>query len=386
MIFKKVINYIHLYLGLFSGVIIFIIAITGCLYTFKQEIESLTQPYRFVKPQSKEFFPPSRLKSIAEEQLPGKHIHAVLYGDTGRAAQVIFFSFEPDYHYYFVFVNPYTGEVLKVKNMESDFFQFILNGHFYLWLPPAIGQPVAATATLIFVVMLTTGIILWWPRNKRSSRQRFTIKWTARWRRKNYDLHNALGFYAYAIAVVLALTGLVWGFQWFGNAVHKAAGGEKSLLYTDAVSDKTTSMLYDKEPIDQVWDFMRKEYPRAKFIEVHVPETDSSSIAANANPDDGTYWKMDYRYFDQYTLEELSVDHIYGRFGTAASADKLLRMNYDIHTGAILGFPGKLLAFFASLIVASLPFTGFCIWWGRRNKTKDPKKKKTLSMQTAELI
>lgn len=386
MTFKKVINYIHLYLGLFSGVIIFIIAITGCLYAFKQEIESLTQPYRFVKPQSEEFFPPSRLKSIAEEQLPGKHIHAVLYGDTGRAAQVIFFNFEPDYHYYFVFINPYTGEVLKVKNMESDFFQFILNGHFYLWLPPAIGQPVAATATLIFVVMLTTGIILWWPRNKGSSRQRFTIKWTARWRRKNYDLHNVLGFYAFAIAVVLALTGLVWGFQWFGNAVHKAVGGEKSLLYADAVSDKTTSMLYNKEPIDQVWDLMRKEYPGAKFIEVHVPETDSSSIAANTNPDDGTYWKMDYRYFNQYTLEELSVDHIYGRFDAAASADKLLRMNYDIHTGAILGFPGKLLAFFASLIVASLPVTGFCIWWGRRNKAKDPKNKKTLSMQPAELV
>jgi uncharacterized iron-regulated membrane protein len=45
-------------------------------------------------------------------------------------------------------------------------------------------------------------------------------------------------------------------------------------------------------------------------------------------------------------------------------------MNYDIHTGAILGLPGKFLAFFASLIAASLPVTGFMIWMGRKKKKK----------------
>ena len=39
-------------------------------------------------------------------------------------------------------------------------------------------------------------------------------------------------------------------------------------------------------------------------------------------------------------------------------------MNYDIHVGNILGFPGKVLAFFASLIAASLPITDFKLWWG----------------------
>jgi uncharacterized iron-regulated membrane protein len=52
---------------------------------------------------------------------------------------------------------------------------------------------------------------------------------------------------------------------------------------------------------------------------------------------------------------------------------KLMRMNYDIHVGAILGLPGKILAFFASLLIASLPVTGFMVWWGRRNKAKNPK-------------
>jgi uncharacterized iron-regulated membrane protein len=77
---------------------------------------------------------------------------------------------------------------------------------------------------------------------------------------------------------------------------------------------------------------------------------------------------MDYLYFNQYTLEELPVDQIYGRLDKASTADKVYRMNYDIHTGAIIGLPGKILAFFASLIAASLPVTGFMVWLGRRNK------------------
>ncbi|MBZ4044583.1 PepSY domain-containing protein [Flavobacterium hibisci] len=43
-------------------------------------------------------------------------------------------------------------------------------------------------------------------------------------------------------------------------------------------------------------------------------------------------------------------------------------MNYDLHVGSILGFPGKVLAFIASLVSASLLVTGFLIWWGRKNK------------------
>lgn len=87
----------------------------------------------------------------------------------------------------------------------------------------------------------------------------------------------------------------------------------------------------------------------------NIPLSEEYAIAANANPEEGTYWKIDYRYYDQYTLEEVQVDHIYGRYPGAKAADKLLRMNYDIHTGAILGLPGKILAFLASLLCASLP-------------------------------
>ena len=369
MKFKKSIGKIHLWLGLSSGLLVFIIAITGCIYAFEAEIQDLTQPYRFVERQQQPVLPPSQLKAIAEKELPGKKIHAVLYAKPGKASQVIFYNLEPEY-YYLVYLNPYTGEVLKVKDARAGFFPFILDGHFYLWLPREIGQPVVATATLVFLVMLISGLVLWWPRNKKATQQRFSIKWSARWRRRNYDMHNVLGFYATWIAIILAVTGLVWGFTWFAEGYYQLAGGEKSLLYTEPESDSTFRSTSDIPAIDRLYTAMRAENPTAEVLEVHIPETAASPIEVSINPDDETYWKADYRFFDQYSLKELSVDHIYGKHADASVADNLMRMNYDIHTGAVIGLPGKILAFFASLIVASLPITGFYIWWGRRQKEK----------------
>lgn len=367
---KKVIGKVHLWLGFTSGLVVFIVSVTGCIYAFQVEIQELTQLYRHVERKEGAFLPPSRLRAIAEQELPGKKIHAVQYEGRERAALVIFYSFDPLY-YYNVYVNPYTGEVLKVKDMYRDFFYLVLMGHFYLWLPPMIGQPAVATATLIFVVMLITGLILWWPK-KNKAKQRFTIKWNARWRRKNYDLHHVLGFYMTWVAIILAVTGLVWGFEWFAKSYYWAISGGNNLIpYEEPVSAPANASRQNLDsPTDQIWARMNDWYPKAEAIEVHFPDTDTSSIAASANPDRSTYWKIDYRYFDQYTLEEIPVEQIYGRHDKASTADKIFRMNYDIHTGAIIGLPGKILAFFASLIAASLPITGVIIWWGRRTKVK----------------
>ncbi len=382
MTVKKLIGKLHLWLGFTSGLVVFIIAITGCIYAFQEEIQDLTQPYRFVEAQNSPVLPPSAIKKIADAQLPGKHIHGILYQGKERAANAIYFSFE-EHYYDFVYLNQYTGEVQQVKNVYEDFFRIILDGHFYLWLPPQIGQPVVASATLIFIVMLISGIVLWWPKNKKGARQRFTIKWNSRWRRKNYDLHNVLGFYISFIALILALTGLVWGFEWVRNTLYFSTGGKKSLVYQEPLSD-TTARAYNGEvpPVDFLWLKMKAKYPSAESIEMHFPENKEAPIHIAINPNASTYWQIDYLYFDQYSLKEVPVNHIWDRFKDANTADKLMRMNYDIHTGAIMGLPGKILAFLASLLVASLPVSGFLIWYGRRKKQKkgkaNPKERKSL--------
>lgn len=384
MYFKQMIGKVHLWLGLISGLLVFIIAITGCIYTFQQEIRDWTETYRFVESQNKDFLLPTTITEIANKHLPDKHLHAIMYNGKTGAAEAIYYSEEEKY-YYKIYINPYTGNVLNIKDMNTGFFPFILDGHFYLWLPHEIGQPVVAIATLVFLIMILSGLYLWWKRKKGTQGQRFKIKWNARWRRKNYDLHNVFGFYVTWIAIIFAVTGLVWGFEWFAKGYYATASGGKELIqYYEPVSNAdTTYKLSDNvAAIDRVFHKMLEEYPQAEAIEVHLPETATSSIAANANPDASTYWKTDFRYFDQYTLEELSVNHMYNRFDKVSTAEKLMRMNYDIHTGAVLGLPGKILAFFASLMIASLPVTGFLIWWGRKKKEK----KNTASIKKYQLV
>ncbi|MEO8473104.1 MAG: PepSY-associated TM helix domain-containing protein [Chryseolinea sp.] len=371
---KRTVKYwigrIHLWLGLTTGSIVFVLAITGCIYAFQAEIQNILQPYRFVLAEDKQTLSPAHFKEIGEKTLPDKHMHAIVYGRPGKAVQITYYNADPEY-YYIVYLNPYSGEVLKVSNENAGFFRFILDGHFYLWLPHEIGQPIIASATLIFLFMTISGIVLWWPKNKNATKQRFTIKWSAKWRRKNYDLHNVLGFYCTWIALILAVTGLVWGFTWFAEGVYKITGGEKSMVYEEPLSDTTNANKGILAlSMNKLYETIRRDNPKAEVIEVHIPMESSSALEVSVNPDDETYWSTDYRFFDQYSLKELEVNHVYGKLANASVADKLLRMNYDIHTGAVMGLPGKFLAFFGSLVIATLPITGFYIWLGRRHKDR----------------
>jgi uncharacterized iron-regulated membrane protein len=368
MTIKKVIGKLHLWLGLSTGLVVLFLGVTGCILAFEREIRHAVESYQFAEVEDRPYLPPSEIKKITDKNLPGKIVHGIAYGMPGKSIVASFYS--EDY-YYLMYINPYSGEVLKTKDMSADFFRIVVMGHFYLWLPPTIGQPIVASATLIFVLMMITGIVLWWPKNKAARKQRFSVKWNARWRRVNYDLHNVFGFYMSWVAIFLALTGLVWGFQWFAKSVYWiTSGGKQMTEFYMPVSRKLSESSLDAPAVDILWQRMTKEYPSAEILEVHIPENDSSAIEVAANPDDGTYWKADYRYFDQHTLAEIQVTHIYGKLEDNSVADRIARMNYDIHVGAIAGLPGKILAFLASLVAASLPVTGFLIWKGRRDKAR----------------
>ena len=250
MTFKKLIRIIHLWLGLASGVIIIILGITGCLLAFETEIRNLTESYKSVQKENVAYLPPSDIRVIANQNLTSKKVLGIEYPGPDKAVVA---SYYDETHYEIVYINPYNGRVLKHKDMTKDFFRVILDGHFYLWLPHNIGQPIMASATLIFLIMIISGIILWWPKNKAASKQRFSIKWNAKWRRKNYDLHNVLGFYMSWIGIFLAVTGLVMGFQWFAKSVYwVSSGGKTAIEHVDPKSD-TTKVSSIANVTDYLW-------------------------------------------------------------------------------------------------------------------------------------
>lgn len=391
-IFRSINDWLHLWLGLASGIVVVIVSITGCIYAFQHELSDLTQPYQHIKAESKPYMLPSELRAIAAKEAFGPQgdtgtnkIIGVSYRTAERSAIAAFTHKENGYTT--IYMNPYSGEVLKMKALKHDFFRFILAGHFYLWLPPKIGQPVVAIFILIFVILLITGLIMWWPKkwNKANRKKSFSIKWSAGKKRVNYDLHNVLGFYAMVLALVLGLTGLVWGFQWFAKSYYWTLTGGKTLPkferpFSDTTLTKPAMLL---APEDKIYANIRKEYPVITgSVQIQFAYLPKDPYSVIYNPDDDTYYRRQFRYFDRNSLQEMKGGGMYGKtYQQASTGEKIYRMNYDIHVGAIAGLPGKILAFFVSLICASLPITGFYVWWGKKKKKSlkkpqaNPKKK-----------
>jgi len=388
MRFKKTIGKIHLVLGLGSGIIIVILGITGCILAFETEIRTVTDREQFVQPEEKPYVLPSLLKVNAEKVLPNKKIVGIDY--PGRDKAALAYSYDST-SYFLVALNPYDGKVISFKDMNRDFFRVVLDLHYYLWLPPKIGQPIVGYSTLIFLIMLISGLILWWPRNKAAKKQRFSIKWNARWRRVNYDLHNVLGFYMTWVAIFIAITGLVMGLNWFASSFYWATSGGKALIpHEHPVSDRAYAGLVDKDLGNKLWNRHLQQAKPGESVSIYYPadQTDPLEVVLNHRP--GTYYDVEAFHYDQYSGKEIfpkGDDN--GTFAEASFGDKIKRMNYDIHVGAILGLPGKIMAFFASLIAASLPVTGFYVWWGRRKKKKTSltffyKKSKTKKLALSE--
>lgn len=368
--FRTVIRKAHLVLGLTTGLVVFIVALTGCLWVFQEEITSLTtEPYSF-EVLDKPFITPTTAEEVAQPIFPDKHLHGILYGDVDEAVEVIFYQPEPEF-YQGGYLNPYTAEILDVHNYEAGFFHFILEGHMHLWLPEEIGSQIVRWSTVIFVMMLITGLILWWPKTKSGRKKRMKFMWkpTTKWKRKNFDLHAIFGFYVSLLALLISFTGLIMAFDWFEKTVYTAIGGDRSTQFK--IPNSTSHIpdtLAEVKPIDRLLPRLQAEYPEAETFEIHLPYTDSSGIYVETTYERGVYYSSDYRFYDQYTLEELETPGVYGKVEEADFADMALRSNYDVHVGAILGLPGKFIAFFSSLLVASLPVSGFMIWLGRRKK------------------
>jgi uncharacterized iron-regulated membrane protein len=125
--------------------------------------------------------------------------------------------------------------------------------------------------------------------------------------------------------------------------------------------------------MDLAFKQVMSRHPEAKGFYYSYADTSkpASTIGITVYPTAGKYYNHRSYTFDQHTLQKLEGSKVYeGSFEEASFGPKLRRMNYDIHVGIILGLPGKILAFFGALIGASLPVTGFLVWWGRKKKTK----------------
>lgn len=379
MTFKKIIGKIHLWLGLASGLVVFILGATGCIYCFEKELQDWIYADKLYVSAQKQRLPLDNLLVIAQTQLgKEKPVNRIIVSsDSKNSYHFIASKYNPngwnydkqwDY-FYTVYLNPYNGTVLEVENTKYAFFPVILHLHYDLLLGKP-GKQIVGWSTVIFIVLLISGLILWWPKNKAALKQRIRFDWkkTTQWKRKNYDLHNISGFYVILLALCIGLSGLWFAFDWFkATVIWTANGGYIPAKETPANSD-TLLTLQTSKILQKVADRSYQIVPEGKVFMFNLPEKDNAKavIRTNIYHSAHNYMKRSFLSFDRK-----SGDLIKNKaYDTQTGAEKFTSMIYDIHVGKILGLSGMILAFIASFVAATLPITGFCIWLGRKKKEK----------------
>ncbi|MBE9461395.1 PepSY-associated TM helix domain-containing protein [Dyadobacter subterraneus] len=372
---KKAITQIHLWLGLTSGLVVFILGLTGATYAFVDELRPVFYADRlYITPEEKAVLPLSTLLSIAEKAVDNKSVTRVeISSQPDRTYMFRSQKLDPegltywDYYkyYYRVYVNSYTGKVVKVENTKYEFFQLVLGLHMRMLFGEKVGHFVVGGAVLMFVILLFSGLVLWWPKKwTKSGREKsFHVKWDASSKRVNYDLHNVLGFYACIFLLVTSLSGLVWVFEWMENSARFIANGAQKVEKTKPILSDTT-FSGSGSGVDKAFLTARKRNPEAYSYLINFPPKANGTINISAYMKNWNRYDRTQENYDRYTGKLLRG----ASFAALNGGDQIYQLNYDLHTGSVMALPGKILTFFASLIAASLPVTGFVIWWGRGKK------------------
>lgn len=371
-LFYRISAWLHLWLGLVSGVIVVIICLTGITWSFRDEIKDWIDPELKVEfIEGRAMANPAELYLIAKKLYPEQKISFV-WRPAGKAAMIGFGKRNPGYVLY---LHPYTGEVLRKPSFkeEFDFFEWTLRGHRFLWLPSEIGRPIINYSTFIFFITLLTGLVLWWPKKwtKAMRKQSFSVKWDAKIKRLNYDLHNVFGFYTLIVLLVIAMTGMYYGLPWFNKFLYFTTSLGKTEKAERKELKNISPYLPDKLPesILLAWEDAIDRID-AKGYYLSVPKDSTEMIGLYLYPSHRRFHDLQSFSYDRNTGVRLSDGSPYnGSFEQADFATKVQKLNYDLHVGsAIGGIWGRVLYFFITIVGASLPITGFLVWWFKKKK------------------
>lgn len=346
--FKNTIRNIHLWLGLATGLVVFIISITGALYIFEEEIRDFTQKdFRYVGLQEKPFIGLDKVISGFEKLSPKDELRLIRIEDALPNATVELTSKKGKVYYF----NPYNASL--VKKGGEDWLQVVEHLHTSLLLGKT-GKFIIEWSVVIFILMLITGLILWFPGQMRLLKQSLTIKRKASFKRLNYDLHNVLGFYASVILLITALSGLYFAFKEVKNAASFFTGSKlgqgKAIVSANPTHIDSLPVRYNKI------------YTEAK---IKYPGAISTSFSLRGKGELRLRMIYPYRWArkqNTFFYEEATGRMIRAKlYKDFNGADLIEATNYDLHTGRLLGLPNKIISLLAALIAASLPITGFII-------------------------
>jgi len=374
----------HFYAGMIVGPVLFVMALTGALYLFKDEIADWAY-YRLNhvvvqgarRPLNEQVErAASAIQQSAPELVPWR---ITVSPPEDLSTQVTFRGGQP-VRFLQVFVDPYSARVLGTTDFEgglASFFMTVLMIHREFGAG-TIGRVISELTTCWTIILLITGISLWWPRSWTRSKG----VWIPRWRVKLYtrlrDLHAISGAVLLPVFVCITVTGLWYtvflgtNFQWIAENVEH---GKLPFVITE-VNNTNRSQKEDVEKyeprefadwptgqLEALVALAQKKYPDKQVylsLENHVP----GKAEGGAFTPEGTAGPL---FLESFTVDLASQTITETENLARQSITHWWRMwNYPLHVGSVLGLFTKLIWFIAALALMLLPMTGLWMWWERR--------------------
>ncbi len=347
---RKLLRNLHLFLGLSSSIIIFTVASTGCIYAFEEEIRNAIYQHLFYVNKSKgKSISIETAMGIAKAKYPKEKIKNVRIKSGSNSSYEIILKNKLS-----VYIDPFTGEFLGELNKDKDFFGTVLKIHRSLLLDD-FGKKITGVSALIFIFMLISGIVIWWPRNMKLLKHKFFISSKSPSFKMTYDMHSVLGFYASWIIIFTAITGTIWSFKWVEKSMYWMSGSvkEERKLHSESTQDKKTF------PVNTAYLLLASQFPNKIECFISLPEDSIGVFRFSFHQENNSFFKKtDHYVFDKNNYQLLRAS----LYNFSSLGDKIKATNLNIHTGKIFGLFGKVIVFLAALVTASLPITGFMMW------------------------
>lgn len=344
---------LHFWLSLPSGLFITLICLTGAIMVFQQELLEIFNKERYFTGQnSGNPLPLDNLVATVNTQLQEDTITAVkIYARPGRCLEATLRSGARSY----VYINPYTAEITGYYNARSGFFHKVMALHRWLMLPGReTGRLIVGISTLCLIVILITGIIRWW------GNRSFQIKRKASAARKIYDLHRIPGIYTAVLLLVCSLSGLMWSFGWYRQGVAQLFRIETGQSSKETKKEKPVSP-ESSFSWQNACEAALAGIPDFNYMTLYPDGTVTVFRKGAIHPRATEHYR--------YAPEKNSITLVSG-YGANRNQSYMMGWAYVIHTGSWGGAVTRWLTFFAALTGASLPVTGYILYFRRKLRRK----------------
>lgn len=382
---RKALFQVHLWVGIGIGLYILLIGITGSILVFREEMQHAMESPRLdpsstqgepadilaVAGRMRAAFPDRTLTSIGNPVADRNTIRAYLRkGET----------------YLAVDAHPVTGAILGAANSDTSFLRWLQLLHFNL-LAGATGRIVNGVGAIFLLVLCLSGMIIWWP-GIRNWKRGLTVDFSKKWKRLNWDLHSAAGFWTMSVLAMWAVTGAYFAwpteYRTFINWFSPVS------LAKVAPPDSKQKGKFPPPDLRALLAEAQAKTPGGTLLSLSLPVNDRGHIRifiAREKP--AAYESADYHYFDPFTGKHVAV----WRNGLSKTAgDVIVSWIGPLHFGTFAGHgPARMGVKIVWVILGLAPpllmITGFLMYWNRYLSKKWAKlrKPRTKEARTKEV-